>query len=106
MLTGNLFSELPDDIPEEIFQTLIQAGHVKIERIISHGQTSPENFWYDQQQNEWVLLLQGHARIAFADGKKVELHSGDYLNIPAHIRHRVEYTHEEQISVWLVVFYD
>jgi cupin 2 domain-containing protein len=106
MLTGNLFSELPDDIPEEIYQTLIQTGNIKIERIVSHGQTSPENFWYDQPQNEWVLLLQGHARIAFADGKEVDLHSGDYLNIPAHIRHRVEYTHEQQISVWLVVFYD
>jgi len=106
MLSGNLFSELPDDIPEEIFQTLIQSDHVKIERIVSHGHTSPEDFWYDQAQNEWVLLLQGHARIGFADGRKVELHSGDYLNIPAHIKHRVEYTHEEQISVWLVVFYD
>ena len=105
MLTGNLLTELPDEIPEEIFQTLIQTANVKIERIVSHGQSSPEDFWYDQEENEWVLLLQGHARIQFEDGRKVELNSGDYLNIPAHIRHRVEYTHDEQITIWLVIFY-
>ena len=105
MLTGNLFSEIPQDIPEEIFQTLIQSEHIKIERIVSHGQSSAQNFWYDQQQNEWVLLLQGHACIAFENGESVALNAGDYLNIPAHVKHRVEYTHEEQITIWLVVFY-
>ena len=106
MLTGNLLTEIPGDIPEEIFQTLIQTDNIKIERIISHGQSSPEDFWYDQKENEWVVLLQGHACIAFKDGKKVELHSGDYVNIPAHIKHRVEYTHQEQVTVWLVIFYN
>ena len=106
MITGNLLSELPDDIPEELFQTLVKTDHVKIERILSHGQSSPDDFWYDQDKNEWVLLLEGHACIRFEDDRRIELHRGDYVNIPAHVKHRVEYTHEEQPTVWLVIFYD
>lgn len=106
MLTGNLLSDLPEEIPEEIFQTLAQTKHIRIERILSHGQVSPEDFWYDQRENEWVLLLEGHARIRFADDHVEELHCGDYLNIPARVKHRVEYTHEQKPTIWLAIFYD
>lgn len=106
MLTGNLLSDLPDAIPEELFQTLAQNEHVRIERILSHGHRSPQDFWYDQAQNEWVLLLEGHARIRFEDDRVMELRRGDFVNIPAHVRHRVEYTHEDEPTVWLAVFYD
>ena len=105
MLTGSLLIEIPEEIPEEIFQTLIQTDSVKIERIVSHGQSSPEDFWYDQEQNEWVLLLQGHACIEFEDNKHVALSSGDYLNIPAHLKHRVKYTHQNEPTIWLAIFY-
>ena len=105
MLSGNLLSDLPEDIPEELFQTLVQNAHVRIERILSHGHTSPQDFWYDQAQNEWVLLLEGHARIRFEDDRVMELRRGDFVNIPAHVKHRVEYTHEDEPTVWLAVFY-
>ncbi len=105
MLQGNLLSDLPEDIPEEIFQTLVQTEKFRIERIVSHGQSSPDGFWYDQAENEWVLLLEGHARIRFEDDRLVELLRGDHVNIPAHVKHRVEYTHPEQVTIWLAVFY-
>lgn len=105
MLTGNLLGDLPEDIPEEIFQALVQTDQVRIERILSHGQASPAGFWYDQDENEWVLLLAGHARIRFEDDHVEELHPGHYVNIPAHVKHRVEYTHPDQATIWLAVFY-
>lgn len=105
MLSGNVLQDVPKDFPEEIFQTLIQTDAVKIERIISHGQTSPDAFWYDQEEHEWVLLLEGKARIQFEDEHIVELHAGDYINIPAHVKHRVVWTTHEQPTVWLAVFY-
>jgi len=76
MLTSNLLSGVPVEIPEEIFQALIHTDHVKIERIIFHGQSLADDFWYDQDRNEWVLLLRGYARIRFEDHKQVELSAG------------------------------
>lgn len=105
MISGNLLGDVPDEIPEEIFQTLVASKQVKIERIISHGHSSEAGFWYDQDDNEWVLLLQGYARLAFENGDSRELHPGDFVNIPAHVRHRVDYTHGDQPTIWLAVFY-
>ncbi len=91
--------------PHEHFDTLIAAGAIKIERIISIGQTTPAGEWYDQAQDEWVILLQGNATLSYADGSEVDLHPGDYLHLPAHCRHRVEYTSSEPPCVWLAVHY-
>jgi cupin 2 domain-containing protein len=104
----NIFSiyELPDSSKDELFTTLVNAGNVRIERIVSCGQKSPEGFWYDQHENEWVILLKGHAIIEFEQSGIIELHEGDHLNIPAHQKHRVTSTSSNPECVWLTVFYN
>ncbi len=81
------------------------AEGLRIERIVSYGQCSPEGFWYDQDENEWVLLLDGSATLSFEEGDPVDLKPGDHLNIPAGTRHRVEKTEQNGRTVWLAVFY-
>lgn len=100
----NLFADLPASIPDELTETLLQADSSRIERIVSHGQASPDNFWYDQDEHEWVVVLQGAAKLAFED-KCVELKTGDFINIPAHYKHRVEWTTPDEPTIWLAVFY-
>lgn len=86
----------------ESFHTLLESPHVKLEHIISHGHASPPDFWYDQEEDEWVLLLRGGATLQFADGSMVELTVGDHLTIPKHVRHRVYRTTED--AIWLALF--
>ena len=100
----NLF-ELPEKLPaEEIVETLAQKPGVRIERIISAGQVSPDNFWYDQAEDEWVAVLQGVGALEWEDGTRTELVSGDCLLIPSHKKHRVAHTSQEPPCVWLAVF--
>ncbi len=101
---SNLLGDIPGSIPEEIFQTILQTGHVRIERILSKGQHSEEGFWYDQDQAEWILVIQGKAKLEFEDDV-VELVAGDYLNIEAHKKHRVKWTTPDEATLWLAVFY-
>jgi len=105
MSRGNLFEQIPADLTEEVFETLRQKGKVKIERIISSGQSSPASGWYDQEQDEWVIVLQGSATLAFADGSAVDLAEGDYLDIPAHTKHRVTRTSSQPPTLWLAIHY-
>ena len=109
MDTGNLFERLPAQLPAkaaEVVETLAQRGATRIERIISKGHCSPPGFWYDQEDNEWVLLARGEARLRFEkDDRIVHLAAGDYVTIAAHERHRVEWTKEDEETVWLAVFY-
>ena len=101
----NLFADLPTRLPKELLTTLLSAEHVRIERIVSHGHASPEGFWYDQAQPEWVIVLQGAARLRFADeAHPTELRVGDFVHIPAHRQHRVEWTTPDEPTVWLAVF--
>jgi cupin 2 domain-containing protein len=99
----NLFANLPGPAAQEDFLTLAQMGNGRVERIVSNGQRSPKDFWYDQPENEWVLLLQGRASLQFEDGHIVRLKAGDYLLIASHTKHRVEETSPD--SIWLVVYY-
>jgi cupin 2 domain-containing protein len=101
----NLFADLPLHMPDELVTTLLETADVRIERIVSHGHTSPEGFWYDQDRYEWVIVLQGAARLRFED-RIVELKPGDFTNIPAHKRHRVEWTTPDEPTVWLAVHYE
>jgi cupin 2 domain-containing protein len=102
----NLFADLPQHLPDELFTTLLDAANVRIERIVSHGHASPEGFWYDQPTDEWVLLVQGAARLRIeGQDQTIEMKPGDYLNIPAHARHRVDWTDSEQPMIWLAVHY-
>jgi len=101
----NLLADLPEARADEIVETLASGRGVRIERIVSHGQTSPDGFWYDQDEAEFVVLLSGAARLCFADGEVRLLAPGDCIDIPAHRRHRVEWTEPERPTVWLAVFY-
>jgi cupin 2 domain-containing protein len=104
--TGNLFDNIPANLPEELLTTLLQSSGVRIERIVSQGQASLPGFWYDQDENEWVIVLEGSASIEFqGEPEPVELQRGSYLNIPAHVRHRVAWTDQNQRTVWLAVHY-
>jgi cupin 2 domain-containing protein len=92
---------------EEVFEELLCGGGFRLERIVSTGQTTPPGEWYDQPQAEWVLLLSGRALLRFeADAEPRELVPGDFVNIPAHCRHRVEFTATDEPTVWLALHYD
>ena len=102
---SNLFADVPTDLPAELVTTLLDTPAVRIERIVSHGQASPDGFWYDQPTGEWVVILRGAARLRFEGEEPIELAAGSYLNIPARRRHRVEWTTPEEPTVWLAVHY-
>ena len=96
-------SELLRDKDQEFFETLFTtSGQTRVERIVSHGQTTPEGEWYDQDQDEWVLVFEGTARIAYPDGSEVSLARGDHLFLPRHVRHRV--AHTSSPCTWLAIF--
>lgn len=102
----NLLANIPFDLPEELFQTLVVAKGVRIERIVSHGHASPEGFWYDQDQDEWVVVLQGVATLRFENqDEPFEMTTGSHVVIPAHTRHRVEWTDPTQPTIWLAIHY-
>jgi cupin 2 domain-containing protein len=102
----NLFCDIPSELKEERVESLVAGRGVRIEKIVSRGHASPEGFWYDQEQHEWVVLLAGSAAIAFEDREDVvSLLPGDCLEIPAHARHRVEWTDADRETIWLAVFY-
>ena len=105
-MTANLLANLPGPLREECFDTLVEAGNVTIERIVSHGHASPASGWYDQSRHEWVVVLKGKGAVAFEDGEEVILGPGDHLSIPAHRRHRVAWTAPGEDTVWLAVHYD
>jgi cupin 2 domain-containing protein len=102
----NLLRDLPDARHGEVAETILSVPGLRIERIVSHGQTSPPGFWYDQPAAEFVLLLAGTARLRFEDEEKPRaLAPGDCLDIAAHRRHRIEWTDPHAPTVWLAVFH-
>ena len=106
MKPRNIFSNIPDLVKDEIFETLLKTDHLKLERIISSGQSTPPGQWYDQPTEEWVILLKGSAGLLFEGNEEIRvLHAGDYVHILAHQRHRVEWTDQVQKTVWLALHY-
>lgn len=105
MKTNNLFKAIPEKLDKEIFESLVESEQVKIERIISKGHTSPDNGWYDQNQNEWIVVLKGAATLLFENGGEKQLTAGDYMNIPARTKHKVSWTDPDDETVWLAVHY-
>ena len=102
---GNIFEPVKRT-PEEFMEVLFSGAasdSVRIERIVSEGHVSPDNFWYEQDEWEWVAVLQGNAELEFKT-EKISLVSGDWVLIPAHERHRVSFTSSEPPCVWLAVF--
>jgi len=102
----NIYSSIPVDIPQELFQDILATESFKIERIVSKGHASPKDFWYDQDENEWVILLKGSAGLLFEGNDDImELKPGDCINIPSHLRHRVEWTDPNTETVWIAIRY-
>jgi cupin 2 domain-containing protein len=104
--SGNLFAGIPGTLAAEQLTALLTAANVRIERIVSRGHASPPDFWYDQPQAVWVIVLAGSAAIAFdGEASPRTLRRGDHLHIPAHARHRVVWTDANEPTVWLAVHY-
>ena len=103
----NLFQDIPSTLTEELVSVLASNRHVRIERIVSTGQASPQGFWYDQDEDEWVVVLSGEAKLRIEGHSDLRhLGPGDHLTIPARQKHRVEWTSELQPTVWLAVFFE
>jgi len=103
----DLFDDIPARLPDELVDVLAAHDSTSIQRIVSFGHASPAGFWYDQDRYEWVMIVSGAARLRFEGPERVvELGPGNWMVIPAHMRHRVEWTTPDQPTVWLVVFYD
>ncbi len=102
----NLFDDLPDSSPDERLDELVRGDDFKLERIVSTGQATPKGEWYDQNFDEWVVLLTGSAALRFEDEvAELVMRPGDYILVPAHRRHRVEWTDETVPTVWLALHY-
>lgn len=102
---NNIFKNIPVSLPNELFEEIVAARGMKIERIISYGHTTPQNEWYDQSRDEWVMVLKGEAVLSFFDGDDVRMKEGDYITIPAHQKHRVSWTKPDEETLWLAVHY-
>ena len=103
---ASIFENIPEKIPEELFDTLCTSDTIKIERIVSCGHASSEGFWYEQETNEFVFVVRGSAGLKFEDKEDiVVLNAGDYLNIGARVKHRVEWTDSTCETIWLAVHY-
>lgn len=101
----NIFDALPDDLTHEVFEPLVEQDGIVIERIVSQAHVTPKGQWYDQERNEWVMVLQGEAKLEFENSPVVHLKKGEHITIPAHCRHRVSWTSEIEITLWLAVHY-
>jgi cupin 2 domain-containing protein len=102
----NLFADIPENLRDELVETILQASSFRIERIVSRGHCSPAGFWYDQGEHEWIILLKGSAVLRFEDqSESITLTPGNYINIEKHRRHRVECTDTEQDTIWLAIYY-
>lgn len=98
---------LPEPLaPQELFERLAAGDRVLVERIVSTGQATPTGEWLEQDRDEWVVLLEGEAELAFEDGSRLPMRSGDHVLIPAGERHRVERTREDPPCIWLAVHAD
>lgn len=105
-VAGRLFADLPADRASEHIAQIAGSQDVRIERIVSYGQASPEGFWYDQGWTEWVIVLSGSAGLLFeGEAEPRRLNPGDHVEIPAHCRHRVAWTANDRATIWLAVHY-
>ncbi|MFT4097438.1 MAG: cupin domain-containing protein [Rhodoblastus sp.] len=105
--SGNLLADLLASLPDERIDTLLARSGLRIERIVSTGQASPPGFWYDQPQDEWVCVIAGAAAVLVeGEAQPRVMKAGDWLEIPAHVRHRVAWTDPTRHTVWIAVHVD
>ena len=100
----NIFEAIPHNIEAEVFEDIFTSSNIRVERIISKGQSTPTDRWYDQAEHEWVMVVEGSAILKFEDGL-LTLNKGDYVNIPAHCKHKVQWTDPDRATIWLAIFY-
>ena len=106
MKKTNIFKAIPKDLKEELFEQLLCTNDLKIQKIVSKGHTSPKSGWYNQNENEWVMVLKGEAVLSFKNNKKdITLKKGDFINIPAKVKHKVSWTKPNKKTVWLAIYY-
>jgi len=101
---GSLAAGVPAELPGELVEQLAGGPGVRVERIVSRGHSSPEGSWYEQAEDEWVLLVAGAAELELEDGRRLELSPGDWVDIPAGLRHRVARTAPDRDTIWLAVW--
>ena len=102
--SGNIYAKIPAAKKKEMFRTLAQNKNLRIERIVSFGQATPENTWLKERRDEWVIVLKGAAELRFQKTRRrVILKEGDYVLIPANTPHRVEWTHPRRKTIWLAI---
>lgn len=101
---SNLFEDIPERLDEEFVSVLLQHPGIRLERIVSRGQSSPPGFWYDQKEGEWVAVIKGAAKLEIEGEGQKRLGPGDYLYLPPHCRHRVTWTDPNQDTIWLALF--
>lgn len=104
-LSANLFQQIPTDLSEEFFENIVKSQSFRLERIISRGHATPEGEWYDQDDNEWVMLLQGSAGLCLEGKKTIIMGPGDHLLLPAGLKHRVEWTDSATETIWLALHF-
>lgn len=83
----------------ESFQTLLEHKNIKIQKILSCDYKN--GHWYEQAEDEWVVLLQGEATLEYSDSTQ-KLSSGDFIFIPRTTKHRVVHTSKD--ALWLALF--
>jgi cupin 2 domain-containing protein len=106
MIKDNIFQIPEGTSKEELFNNLLKNENFRLERIISTGQASPTGFWYDGKSSEWVIVLEGSAVLFFEDDiEPIEMEKGDYILIPPHRRHRIDWTDPENPTVWLALHF-
>jgi len=105
LATGSVLKNIPEALEGEQFQDLLRGQGFRVERIVSQGYCSPQGFWYQQVESEWVLVIEGAAKLLFEDGTVHAMTRGDYVLIPAGVRHRVEWTDPAHPTVWLAIHF-
>jgi cupin 2 domain-containing protein len=106
MITGNVFANVPRELPEEQILELVESPNIRIERIVSLDHATAPDQWYDQDWPEWVLLLAGSAGLIFeGETEPLRLEPGSYVHIPARVRHRVAWTDASAPTIWLAIHY-
>ena len=102
----NIFKKIPAALPDELFENILEHGSFKLERIVSRAHATPQGEWYDQEKNEWVMLLRGSAALRIEGSDHLTLLApGDYIFLPAHLKHRVEWTAPDTETIWLALHY-
>ena len=106
MEVNSVFDKIPEHLPDELFEELLKTESFRLERIVSRGHSTPPGQWYDQEKNEWVMVLKGRAGLSFeGEDEIVVMERGEYIHIPAHQKHRVEWTDPEGETLWLALHY-